>query len=274
MATFTEHMRRERARWFSRTPAHDSHPLYSRLDKLSARQIAAEAGVPAPAILAGPCDLEDLDPPDRPCVVKPIHGSGSRAVYVLTPNRDTWDELRTGRTLTWDEIRTEAATALDAPSNRRQGRQRLICHASGPWIVEEPVLHDGHIAYEYKAFTIGGRVRATVQILRAEGTVYTKWYDPQWQPAGVILPSPKHTPDQTMPPPIDGPALTAAAEAVAAVCGATFVRVDLFEHPQDGPVFGEATPLPGHIGFVPEWDRKLGQAWDEAEAAAAVTATP
>lgn len=266
---FTDHMARERAQWMRWTPAHDTHPLYSRLDKLSARQIAAEAEVPAPAVLAGPTSLDHLDPPGQPCVVKPVNGSGSRAVYVLVPHGDTWTELRTGRALTWGTMRTEAAAVLLTRNNQRQARQRMIYTAAGPWIAEEPVLYGGAIAYEYKAFVIGGRVHVTRQMARSDGAVRVNWYDRQWRPVGDILPTPKLTHDPTLPPPIDGPALTAAAQAVADVCGVTFVRVDLYEHPTDGPVFGEATPLPGRVRFTPRWDRRLGAAWDNAERASA-----
>lgn len=58
-----------------------------------------------------------------------------------------------------------------------------------------------------------------------------------------------------------------AASKVARHVPTPFVRVDLYEA-QDGPVFGEITPIPagGTSQFVPEWDERLGRLWDRAVA--------
>jgi hypothetical protein len=78
--------------------------------------------------------------------------------------------------------------------------------------------------------------------------------------------------DSTLPPPKDFEALIGAAKAVSLSVMTPFVRVDLYESDK-GLSLGEITLRPGSLWkhkylqtFTPEWDRKLGEMWEEAEA--------
>ena len=125
-------------------------------------------------------------------------------------------------------------------------------------LVEELLLEDGKVAFDYKFFVFHGRARMIeVDLDRFDGHT-RNLYTPDWERLEV---------EYRVPGGIDVERPPALGEmiAIAEVLGAEtdFVRVDLF-CPGDRIVFGELTnyPLAGAGTFRPaQFDHELGKWW-------------
>lgn len=238
-----------------------THPVWRYNDKVSARALAHLAGVPHPETYAQADDLDDLDPPDVPAVLKPAHGCSSRGVQLLIPNGDgTYTDPRTGCSRTWGEIQHRA---------RRSLTPHGTVPVQPPWLLEELVTDtDGTPACDWRMYTFGGKVEVTLQTRADRNRWQSKWWDNQWREVGLIRPNRTMTYTPTLPPPHHPDDLLDAAARIHARVEAPFVRIDLYDHPTKGPMFGEITPHPGNPHktppFNPEWDERLGRAWEAA----------
>lgn len=265
MSSFYRNLQREIRLWRRRADAGEVNPLYRHNDKLSARGLAQSLDLRVAESLHGPVESPwDLPPTHGPVVIKPVHGSGGRGVFVLTPSGGLWSDLRTGQTCSWVEMQEAAQRALESPRNLSLLSGRVLDAARPPWIAEKPILRAPNlISHEFCCFTIGGNVEVILQVERSPTGTRSKWWTPQWDALPEIMPSPKRRHDNTLPPPSDGAGVIKGAEAVADATHATLVRADFFDGPH-GAVFGEITPLTGNGRFIPEWDERLGRVWDSA----------
>lgn len=227
--------------------------------KLAGRDLAARAGVATPALIACADEPGDLEPPTRPAVLKPDFGQSSVGLSLLIPTGQphTYTDPSRGRTVTWEQALARASAAYHHPK----------APVRGPWLLEELVLAgDGKQTTDYKLYTFGGRVEVILQVRlsRREGAYL--WRGPDWAPLPDIQPKRGKAYDPNLPLPADPEAMTSAAHRVATTIGSPFIRVDLYDHPQRGTVFGETclTPIGGKIPFAPEWDNHLGTAWAAA----------
>ncbi|MEE6283150.1 ATP-grasp fold amidoligase family protein [Georgenia sunbinii] len=75
------------------------------------------------------------------------------------------------------------------------------------------------------------------------------------------------TSDETVPVPAQLALMLDTAAALSLALPVPVVRVDLYAAGDDGVVLGELTPLPGDSHtFTRDWDRRLGEMYDDAEA--------
>lgn len=257
MATYQEHITRIKSDWDA--------PIWAYNDKRASRAVATAAGVAIPHWYGHPTSLARLAPPtDDTFVLKPINGCSSRGVYPLQPVRGGYANLFTGQPTTWDTVTTAAHQAKISPLN-----QRLIARGHPdalrpPWILEQAILNDGELAYDWKAYVIGAKVQAILQMQRTATGTSVKWWTPEWSDAGNIKPNHVWRYRSDLPAPSDPAAMTAAWESIANQLPTVFARIDLYEARE--PVFGEITPVPGaaRAQFIPEWDQRLGLAWENA----------
>jgi hypothetical protein len=137
-------------------------------------------------------------------------------------------------------------------------------YGSHDWLIEEMIGDGRKPPYDWKFHCIGGRAMLVSQFRRNGVTRWAKVWSRDFKPLGDVLPNRrmwlKRQRDESMPPPMDGPALIAAAERLAKAVGGMFCRVDLYED-QRGPVFGEITMRPSNVTFAPSLDRELGKEW-------------
>lgn len=260
MPTYQQHIIQAIRDW---TP---DHPVWQHNDKMAARDLAVRSGVRPPVLLDGPSSLRHLTPQTTPAVLKPVHGCSSRGVHLLVPHGEGYRELLTGSSTTWEQVIASALAAKHTPRNQALIRRGHPDATRPPWLLEELILQNDHAAYDWKLFTFGQEPAVVLQMLRHPGGTNIKWWDAtDWSDVGNIHPTRGWTVDPTLPPPASPERLLDAARKVAQHVPTPFVRVDLYEA-QDGPVFGEITPIPtgGSSVFTPEWDERLGQLWDKA----------
>ena len=195
--------------------------------------------------------------PDR-LVLKPCNGTDSRGVYLLSRRGDHWLELRSGRRLTSDEVMREYADLVAAAS--------VSVDLLAEELVTDPRFPDLP-PVDYKVYCFYG----TVGIIKVKGhhavrgTEQKAWrqFDARWRDIGN--PFHHYVMDRSIPPPVHADELLAMASLISAAIPRPFVRVDLYDG-EDGPVFGEITPMPGDKTIVsPRIDRMLGEMWDDAE---------
>ena len=219
------------------------------------RSFAERAGVRVPAILSAPSTPRSIDFGALPesFVLKPTWGSGSAGVRVLERRRSPGDFLDhiTYRPWSVDELIQE--------HERMAETGRISPFA----LIEERVASHQRIPFDWKLFMFQGRLELVLQVDRNGSTLRRLFYDGHWRPLGRI----HHTTrcDASLPGPHDPRALVEVARRVSTAAPVAFLRVDLYES-LDGVVLGEITPRPGNRHFRPEWDERLGIAWEEAEA--------
>jgi hypothetical protein len=256
----TESLRRVRTR--SRELWGRADPVWRYNDKEAGARLATELGLRVPRQLGPPTLLEELRPPPvERCLLKPVSGTASRGVTPLVRQADgRWlnlFELGAGPQ-PWEAIRDELAQL------RVEGR------ISRRFLVEELLVGPSptELPFDYKCLCVGGEVQLVyardVRNERFPRHSRYRYFSPTWEDLGPIS-TPAQL-DASIPPPRHAEELLAAAAAVAGALPTPFVRVDLYDQPDD-VVFGEITPQPGtNLWFGPELDRRLGEAWDDAEA--------
>lgn len=244
------------------------HPIWEDNDKTHNRQLGELCGLRVPELLQGPCSLRKMTPPEVPAIIKPVYGCSARGVVPLVPTHDGYTDLFTGQPTTWQAATAAALAAKHAARNRALLDRDHPDAMRPPWLMEELILTaDGGLPYDWKGFVFGGKVEVIKQSIRTlGGRVRVCWFDRDWVPVGDIAPVRKWQLDNTLPGPKNPAGLVAASETVASLVDSPFIRVDLYEDPGGEVVFGETTPHPtgGGVKFVPEWDRRLGEAWAAA----------
>lgn len=235
-------------------------PIYSIETKLGQKEIANKAGVETAAILQGPVDtLQQFNLralPDK-FVIKPIIGSGSNGVFLLEKQGAQLKELSSSKTF-----------PMDLSSLHSAG---LAKFEGCPLIAEELVELGNRPAMDWKVYAFYDQIGFIRQMVAVEGEKRHKLWSPEGDALGKIdYPKVHYDPD--LPPPEDLNALLSAAKSISKVTRSPFVRVDLYEA-DDGVRMGEITLRPGSMWrsttlqfHTPEWDRKLGEMWEEAQA--------
>jgi hypothetical protein len=247
---------RQARRW----PA--DHPAWTHDRKLAGRALAGRLGIRVPTLLSGPSFLARLDPPDpgRSAVLKPDAGSTGRAVLLLRPVVGGY-ALPDGTVRTWPEVLDLARQAADGNERRRVHDQ-----IHGPWFVEASATPDGSPPISYRLHTF----RRGVELVTAGhnpavvgGDKRVNAWDPRdlWRQVHPWART-KAAVDTSLPRPVNGEAMIAAARRYLAAVGTAYMRVDFYEDSQ-GLLFAEQTPVPtwGRTRHVPEWDRRMGAAW-------------
>ena len=244
-------------------------PIYSLETKVGHKAIAEKAGIRTSRILQGPVDtLSDFDLEALPekFVIKPIVGSGANGIFFLQKKDTNLLNIFTG------EIYPLNLTALYSTALDR--------FKETPFIAEELLELEGRPSINWKAFSFYGEVALLRQIDEVgfygkRATVGPDKRYKMWSPEGRELGKIEgHDAryDSTLPPATNIGAIVDAANKISKSMMTPFVRVDLYETDR-GVYFGEATLRPGSLWkkkasslFIPEWDKKLGIMWEEAEA--------
>lgn len=236
----------------------DQHdPVWRHNAKLDGRRLAQSLGIRVPDLL-DVAPIAQLAQPDRTACLKPNRGCAGAGVHLLAPAPGGYRNLLTGEHHTWAQVVERA--------ERTEGKPNPNPHetVAGPWLLETAVLPD-RPPYDWKAFTIGGRVAFIMQMQRqpVDGRLVTTQCG--WTPDGErvdVWEKPAYPVDLELPPPRFLRALIDTAEQVAEQIAGPFVRVDMYED-EHGPIFGEITPHPadGRPVYRREWDRKLGAMW-------------
>ena len=260
MPTYQQHIEQAIRDWTA------DHPVWRHNDKISARELAHSSEVRPPALLGGPSSLRNLPQPTTPAVLKPVHGCSARGVHLLAPAHEGYRELLSGRYMTWEQVTSSALAAKHTARNQALIKRGHPDATRPPWLLEELILWDGEAACDWKIFTFGHEPEVALQMKRGPGLIRVKWWSlNDWSDIGDICPTRGWRYSPRLAPPSNPEAMAEAARKVARQVPTPFVRVDLYEA-QDGPVFGEITPTPtgGTSLFVPEWNERLGRAWDAA----------
>ncbi|MCA5892731.1 hypothetical protein LEP48_05105 [Isoptericola sp. NEAU-Y5] len=238
-----------------------NEPILQLYTKLAGQEFAAQHGVRVPRVLgrwADPDAVEWESLPER-FVLKSNVGGGGVNVFPLVRDADGgYTDVLTGESTTSDEVRQK----LWAKHERRSyyfAEEFLTARGGGP----------GTVPSDVKVFCFYGRpmylevrtgdwsrakdVRSQARAFAADGTEL------------VDVRALIEMGDQ-LKAPAD---LAEILEASATLSGAIrrpLERLDFFET-DDGLVFGEVTQNPGHLpALVPEWDEKLGEAYEDAYA--------
>lgn len=244
------------------------HPIWKYNSKHTGRILGERCGLHVPEVYQGPCALRKMTEPQHNVVIKPVEGCSGRGIRPLRWRaEDQYTNLFTGKNTSWQQAVTSAMADKHTPRNRALLEQGHPDAMRPPWLLEELILNEqGGLACDWKAFCFGGRVQVIFQLVRSPANgKQIKWWSRDWQDVGNIMPtrSWKYTPRLNKPH--NPERLIHAFESVARQVNSPFIRIDLYEQ-RDRVVFGEVTPHPtgGTVYFVPEWDKRLGQAWADA----------
>jgi len=235
-------------------------PVYHLETKLGQKEVAQRAGVLTPGVLQGPVEkLSDFDLKllPRKFVIKPVIGSGSNGVFLLEKQDAGIKNLISG-----DDY------PLDLTSLQKAGLDKF---EGCPLIAEDLVELDKSPPLDWKVFAFYGEIAFVRQVdLRGKEKAYKMWSAEgeelgRFDLAGFPL-------DPNLPAAKDFDAIFDAARKISKKLATPFVRVDLYES-DIGVQMGEITLRPGSLHksknlqkFRPEWDRKLGEMWEDAEA--------
>jgi len=223
-------------------------------DKVDCRLLLEELEAPVVERFELLGSLDRLEPEmiANPTVVKPRRGFNDRGVAVLEPiGPFRWVERLSGRELDFDGVRGHLAAAVLA-----QG-------VPDAWVMEDlvPGATPDSPVDDIKLCLFGDVVACS--FVRSNAPRGYQWFDEAWLPVDTGI----HA--LHLEPGIDAPAcrfeLVEVARSISRQVRLPFIRVDFLANP-DGFVVGELTPYPGwYRDFTPEWDRKLGMHYLQAE---------
>lgn len=237
-----------------------SGPIYPMETKVGHKEIAKKAGVQTARTLQGPVGALsefDIDALPEKFVIKPTVGSGMNGIFLL--------EKQNGALI---DVVSNEKYPLDLQSLYAAGLSRF---EGCPLIAEEFVEFKGVPSLNWKVFSFFGEMGF---IREGDYNQADKPYK-LWSPEGHDLgPIDRYgfRYDSDLPAPRDFDALIDAARKISLNIITPFVRVDLYESDK-GIFLGEITLRTSSLWkkkylqkFTPEWDRKLGEMWEEAEA--------
>lgn len=244
------------------------HHIWEVNDKLAAREIGELADLYLPKIYQGPMSLRKMEQPEHDVVIKPLNGCSSRGVRPLKHMKEyLFYDLFAGQNVTWESAVQSALADKHTTRNQALIARNHPDAMRPPWLLEELILgEDGGLPDNWKAFCFGGKVVAIFHSRRqSDGSLRIRWWDRDFTDIGDICPAKKWKYDRRMARPKNPDKLIRGFEDVADLVDSPFIRVDLYER-GDQIVFGEITPHPtgGGQHFTPEWDERLGRAWEQA----------
>lgn len=237
-------------------PQAAAHPRHNLLLKLHNYEVARSHGVSTPQVLGVWPTAADIDFDSLPeeFVLKSNGGSTGRGVLPL-------QRTATGFALIDGTREYTAATIVEHYAGARGARPPFFAETMLPGAYER--LPDDVKIFSFYgevAFVLVRRMpvhadttQARVRMLGADGV-----------DLGVVQRG-RHY-DTTLEPPLHLGLMVDVATVLSEAVPVPFVRVDLYDF-GDGVALGELTPLPGDSdSFTREWDAKLGERYDRAEA--------
>ncbi|QQK74191.1 CapA family protein [Salicibibacter cibarius] len=203
--------------------------------------------------------FDELKGKEGPIVVKPVGATGSKGVYLIFDNNKIFSAREEKYLSNWDEIEAEMQNDLDAVKQGERSKQLV----KDEWFVEELILKSPDSTeppLDYKFYCFYGELLFVLEANRMDSSQFSTW-----DANGHFIKTGWH--DEKARPGVGFSQEDAEITKKASLeIPSPFVRFDMLKG-HDGLVFGEATPRPGgfHL-FNKEYDRKLGQAYREAEA--------
>lgn len=233
------------------------HPRRNLFRKLHNYEVARSHGVATPQVLETWADLADLTLDSLPSqfVLKSNGGSTGRGVLPLVRSGDGFRLADGTRTLDAEEVIAYFERARDARSP--YFAETLLAGTS------EPLPDDIKIYtfYGEVAYVMIRRMPVHADVTLGRSRMITATGEhldvvQRFRPSDASVPVPKQL-----------PLMVDTAVALSQAVPLPFIRVDLYADGEDGVFLGELTPLPGNSQtFTPEWDRRLGEMYDQAEA--------
>ena len=234
-------------------------PIYSIETKIGQKTVAEKANVKAAGILQGPFmelsefDLDSL--PDK-FVIKPIVGSGADGVFLISKQNGQLIDLLNGKNY------SNKLTNLYV--------EGLSKFSGVGFIAEQLVEFNNRPSLNWKVFSFYGEVGLIRQGDQGKPDKPYKLWSPDGRDLGPIDRLGFRY-DPSLPAPRDIDKLLEAAKKISLCVKTPFVRVDLYES-DDDVYLGEVTLRPSSLWkkkhfqrFTPEWDRKLGEMWEDAQ---------
>lgn len=238
------------------------NPYYARMldKKLDAYKFADKVGFRRPYTDPKVYKFSELEPQKGPVVVKPTSATGAMGVYLIYSDNYILS-AREGNILnSWDEL------VKDVEMKKEQDKNRVRKYfKKDTWMVEELIVDPNSPKYptDLKFYTFYGEVMLILELNRNGEDRYQFWnanhekvatgaFDQEHQ----ILHDAK------------GFNVKDLDEIIrfSLEIPAPFMRIDMIQGDNE-LVFGEATYYPGGFHtYNDEWDRKLGEAYINAEA--------
>ncbi len=242
----------------ARSAAGDVDPLLHLEDKLEAYRVAASLGLAHPEVLARPGSVDDLDWAGLPetFVLKSVGGASARGVWPLERADGGYRHVLTGEVATPADIAARYHALLDQRRIRRQAfvEERLPGEAGPVPIDWKLSCFDGEVV-----LLMGKDLRGS---LRRRDWRF-RFLGPDGADLGEVRDDVAIDPALPDPPHLE--ALVAAGERLSAALARPFVRLDFYDLPDRGVLFGEVTPHPGgEQRYRDDLDAALGAAWQRA----------
>ncbi|SDJ27362.1 CapA family protein [Natribacillus halophilus] len=203
--------------------------------------------------------FDELKGIEGPVVVKPVQSTGSKGVYLIFNNNVIFSAFEGKYLSNWDEIEAEMKDDLNAVKQGQPSKQLV----KDEWFVEELILKSPGSTeppLDYKFYCFYGELLFVLEANRQDSSQFSTW-----DADGNFIKTGWH--DEKARPGVGFSQEDAEITKKASLeIPSPFVRFDMLKG-HDGLVFGEATPRPGGFHrFNKKYDRKLGQAYKEAEA--------
>ncbi|WP_440897981.1 CapA family protein [Amphibacillus sp. Q70] len=238
------------------------NPYYARkLDKkLVAYQFADKVGFRRPYTDPKIYKFSELKPQKGPVVVKPTRATGSMGVYLIY-NENRILSAKDGKFLnSWDELVNDVHNQMQKDKNRVRK-----FFTRDEWIIEELIVDPANpeCPTDLKFHVFYGENVLVQEVIRDGKNKYQFWdadnnkvYTGKLDREDQIYKSAKGFNKKDLDEII----------RFSLEIPAPFMRIDMLKGDNE-LVFGEATYYPGGFeNFNPEWDRKLGEAYVNAEA--------
>jgi len=238
------------------------NPYYARMldKKLAAYKFADKVGLRRPYTDPKVYKFSELEPQKGPVVVKPTSATGAMGVYLIYSDNYILS-AREGNVLkSWDEV------VKDVEMKKKQDKDRVRKYfKKDAWMVEELIVDPNSPKHptDLKFYTFYGEIMLILELNRNGEDRYQFWnanhekmmtgaFDQDHQILHDAKGYNKNDLDEIVRFSLEIPA--------------PFMRIDMIRGDNE-LVFGEATYYPGGFHtYNREWDRKLGEAYINAEA--------
>ncbi|WP_277209753.1 ATP-grasp fold amidoligase family protein [Isoptericola croceus] len=236
-------------------------PILQLYSKLTAQRFAAQHGVRVPQVLGRWPDPDTVDwdsLPDRFVIKSSVGGGGVNVFPLVRDSADGYTDMLTGERTTREEV-TGKLWAKHQSRSQYFAEEFLTAQGAGP----------GSIPSDIKVFCFYGE------------PVYLEVRTGDWSRAKEVTSQARtfladgtelfnvraliDAGDQLRKPADLDEVINVSAKLSKAI-RRPLARLDFYET-DDGLIFGEVTQNPGHLpALVPEWDRRLGEAYERAYA--------